>query len=124
MKISKCKSCDAPIAWTKTQTGKNMPVNADAKGVAVMPHVSHFATCGQADSWRKPKDSASEEEQLGTMTSARHIIKDKEGRAKEPKECLRELCMAHVEALTGIRRVGVSRLVIELNDILAKECAV
>ena len=42
---SKCKSCGATVYWIKTFKGKNMPVNPDG--------VSHFATCKQADKWRK-----------------------------------------------------------------------
>jgi hypothetical protein len=43
-----CRSCGARVAWLKTiKTGSLAPVNADG--------VSHFATCPQAPSWRKPK---------------------------------------------------------------------
>lgn len=29
MKLSRCRSCDAPIVWTITQNGKRMPVDAE-----------------------------------------------------------------------------------------------
>jgi hypothetical protein len=60
MKGAKCRSCNAAIVWLKTSTGKNMPVDA----ATVLPtdqtfepprHVSHFATCPEADKHRKPK---------------------------------------------------------------------
>lgn len=52
-----CKSCGRIIAWLKTASGKNMPVDVET----VQPtddifnpqrHVSHFATCPQADQHR------------------------------------------------------------------------
>ena len=52
-----CASCRAPIAWVVTAKGKRMPVNwparADADGVR--RGESHFATCPEADAWRKPR---------------------------------------------------------------------
>ena len=43
-----CRSCGARVAWLKTvKTGSLAPVNPDG--------ISHFATCPQAPSWRKPK---------------------------------------------------------------------
>jgi hypothetical protein len=46
--------------WLITSAGKRMPVNADtAEDADVLyeqgRHVSHFATCAQADQWRRPK---------------------------------------------------------------------
>lgn len=43
----KCRSCGADIIWTVTEAGKRMPVDPDG--------TSHFATCKDADSWRKKK---------------------------------------------------------------------
>jgi hypothetical protein len=59
-RIVRCKSCAAKIIWFKTEAGRNMPVDADT----VEPeddeydpprHVSHFATCKDADKHRKPR---------------------------------------------------------------------
>jgi len=44
--LAVCKSCGAPIYWVKTKNGKRMPVNAKRP-------TSHFATCPQANRWRK-----------------------------------------------------------------------
>ena len=41
-----CKSCGEDIYWCETVNGKRMPVNEDMK-------TSHFATCKQANQWRK-----------------------------------------------------------------------
>lgn len=56
----RCRSCGAPVVWFRTKTGKRMPVNAettrrnDAEHMLDLKrHVSHFATCANADSWRK-----------------------------------------------------------------------
>lgn len=57
--FSHCRSCGAPLRWLLTPKGKRMPTDA----TTVEPgethfdhrkHKSHFATCGQADMWRKP----------------------------------------------------------------------
>jgi len=59
-----CKSCDAVILWAKTIAGKSMPLNAKKTRVLVLNpsgnidrsyfgHESHFATCTNADAWRK-----------------------------------------------------------------------
>lgn len=42
---SRCRSCGAPVRWTVTAKGKRMPVDPDG--------TSHFATCPQADGWRR-----------------------------------------------------------------------
>lgn len=42
-----CRSCGAPVAWTVTAKGRAAPLNLDG--------VSHYATCPQADQWRKRK---------------------------------------------------------------------
>ncbi len=73
-RISKCRSCGAPIIWAMTEK-KTMPVDAvpsDKGNVAVAihggtvraivgvgpdsigpRHLSHFVTCPQAAKWRK-----------------------------------------------------------------------
>lgn len=73
-----CRSCGAPIKWVLTTTGKNMPLDpiptVDGNcwverwdhGVPVvqvtsgfvpgripMRYTSHFASCPNADEWRK-----------------------------------------------------------------------
>ena len=71
---SECRSCHAPIVWARTASGKTMPVDAvetpdgnlvltlgaDGYHVEVVGatddrprHRPHFATCPDADSWRK-----------------------------------------------------------------------
>jgi hypothetical protein len=66
--MANCKSCQAPIIWVKTSSGKNMPVDEkpesrfilDGRGEGNTPYatmikayVSHFATCPNADKHRK-----------------------------------------------------------------------
>ena len=79
--MSKCRSCGAPIIWITTKAGKAMPCDAEPiffdladmsdkdtkafvkeNGVIAIGienpegqevgHISHFATCPQADRWR------------------------------------------------------------------------
>lgn len=67
----KCKSCFAEIRWVKTMSGKAMPVDAKPEKRFVITgnndegtpvgdvrdtFVSHFATCPQADAFRKKGD--------------------------------------------------------------------
>lgn len=47
-KSSRCRSCDALILWCVTRRQRRAPLNVDG--------TSHFASCPDADSWRKPKD--------------------------------------------------------------------
>ena len=82
MKPGHCRSCHAPVYWVTTEKGKDMPLDRDPvpdgnivispKGLAVyrkksdvpqLPGIeepprykSHFATCPDRDSWRKPKE--------------------------------------------------------------------
>lgn len=64
--MSRCRSCGAPVTWAKTESGKSMPIERSDDGnltydaatgrVLHDPEgawVSHFATCGQADEWRR-----------------------------------------------------------------------
>lgn len=76
-----CRSCGAPVRWVETERGKPMPIDVDpvANGnivvrlsdvrrgevaVVIGPlealslttearYVSHFATCPQAETWRR-----------------------------------------------------------------------
>jgi len=43
--VGQCRSCGATVMWCLTSNGKKAPIDRDGK--------SHFATCPQADSWRK-----------------------------------------------------------------------
>jgi hypothetical protein len=82
-----CRSCNAPIRWAIFDGGKRVPLDAEANPdgnlgvirwgprsgsafalpvVAVNPtgptetpfrYTSHFATCPQADEWRKPQST-------------------------------------------------------------------
>lgn len=59
-RITRCRSCHAQIIWFKTAAGKNMPVDADTvepddEELDLKRHVSHFATCKQADQHRRPR---------------------------------------------------------------------
>ena len=72
MMTSRCKSCAAEIVWCVTAEGRTMPLDAksytlfvlDAQGAqtgsprckAAQVHASHFSTCPDAGSWRKPKE--------------------------------------------------------------------
>ena len=59
MNVSKCSSCKASIIWMKTKTGKKMPVDwrEDLVGMGefdVKTMISHFSTCKDANTFRKP----------------------------------------------------------------------
>lgn len=61
-RIVRCKSskCNAKIVWLKTNSGKNMPVDADtvAPGEDTFDsskHTSHFATCIDAPQFKRPR---------------------------------------------------------------------
>ena len=61
MKITKCRSCGADIVWLVTQRNKMIPVDADSiadKEAEVFDPeqmTTHFATCRDADKWRKKR---------------------------------------------------------------------
>ncbi len=59
---TECRSCGAIIMWMRTKSGKRMPVNYGSiplndPGVfdPERGHISHFATCPNADKHRKPR---------------------------------------------------------------------
>jgi hypothetical protein len=59
-RIVRCRSCHAKIIWFKTEAGKNMPVDADTveaedDELDLSRHVSHFATCPNANQHRKAR---------------------------------------------------------------------
>lgn len=45
-RTAECRSCGAPVLWVMTKGGKRAPLDRDGH--------SHFATCPQADQWRRP----------------------------------------------------------------------
>lgn len=61
-----CKTCQAPIVWMPTKQGKSMPVDAHTVGDGdqvfdvTRGHISHFATCPQADDHRRERGSPSD----------------------------------------------------------------
>lgn len=59
---TRCGSCNSLIVWFKTAAGKRMPVNAETTKptdaehqLDLKRHISHFATCPQADRHRRPR---------------------------------------------------------------------
>lgn len=56
-----CKSCKSPIRWIMMSTGRSMPVNPEfvtvvtEAGTVIKGHISHFATCPNAQEHRKVK---------------------------------------------------------------------
>jgi len=58
-----CRSCGEEIVFVKTAAGKKMPIDADTwtEGEEYFEprvHRSHFATCPQAEQFRKKQSSA------------------------------------------------------------------
>lgn len=59
MRTTECQSCQAEIIFLKTGKGKSIPVDAESvtEGDELFEpragHVSHFATCPDADKFRK-----------------------------------------------------------------------
>jgi hypothetical protein len=59
--MAKCRSCGAEIVWLKTDAGKSIPVDAESvvdPGAMIFDPdqmTSHFATCPDAQKWRKEK---------------------------------------------------------------------
>lgn len=76
--MSACRSCGAPVLWARTRAGKAMPLDAaptadgnvallGTNGCEVLAgqslaaaraehrelYLTHYATCPQADAWRK-----------------------------------------------------------------------
>lgn len=76
----RCKSCDAPILWVRTGTGRLMPLDAvptDTGNVLIVDDIAgvypdidpalklkrytpHFATCPGAAAHRKPRTKAAQ----------------------------------------------------------------
>lgn len=65
---TKCRACEAEIAFVKTKRGRSMPVDAESlteEDVEILgrvgdsveyrhgEHVSHFSTCASASSFRR-----------------------------------------------------------------------
>ncbi len=68
VRTDRCRSCGAEIVWMKTKSGKNIPVDAETVDLELnelpifepkrslpwtVGHRAHFASCAQADTWRK-----------------------------------------------------------------------
>jgi hypothetical protein len=75
--MSRCRSCNAPLLWAKTEKGHRIPLDpepvpADGPGLFVLRHgvavavpplaypdeanyISHFSTCPQADQHRRSR---------------------------------------------------------------------
>ena len=57
IEVSKCRSCGKMIWWAKTKNGKNMLISVVGKQLKAVDEKdsfeSHFASCKQADKWRK-----------------------------------------------------------------------
>ena len=57
--VGKCRSCARSIVWMPTAKGKTMPVDAETVGRddteydPAKGHISHFATCPDAQKFRK-----------------------------------------------------------------------
>ncbi len=58
-KIEKCRSCGEAIVFVPTKSGKMMPVNADTYDNSnlfdIKKHIAHFATCPDAQKFRREK---------------------------------------------------------------------
>ena len=60
-----CKTCKAEIIWVETATSPRHPLNAKSEKrfikdssrtfILIDTFISHFATCPDADKFRKPK---------------------------------------------------------------------
>jgi hypothetical protein len=93
VKLSRCRSCDAPIVWTVTAKGKSMPVDADPvianrgfrldahdgdevrAAFTAMPdageklYQSHFAACEQAATWRQTMSRTAWDSLIAVVTA-------------------------------------------------------
>ena len=64
--MTRCKACNAPIKWIRTERGKQMPVNAKplwviaALGKTIQAFVPHWATCPGAEGFRPKRDGAAQ----------------------------------------------------------------
>jgi len=67
---SQCRSCQAPMVWLKTRSGKKCPVDLSSMEQAInkdkiifdpQTMISHFATCPDAEKYRKTKDAERKE---------------------------------------------------------------
>lgn len=60
LKTVRCRACDQYIVFLPTASGKQMPVDAESvtEGDELFDsqvHISHFATCPEADRFRRRK---------------------------------------------------------------------
>ena len=83
MKKSRCKGCGADIAWVRMRTGGNMPVDFEsikvvvvrkelhsdeAPGSMITAHNPHWATCPDAESFKKRSHDQTKEPDNRTPT--------------------------------------------------------
>lgn len=59
-RIVRCRTCRAQIIWFRTDSGKNMPVDADTvapedEELDLKRHTSHFSTCPNAGTHRRER---------------------------------------------------------------------
>jgi hypothetical protein len=59
-RIVRCSKCRARIVWFRTARLRMMPIDADSvnaedAGLDLSHHVSHFATCPNAEDFRRPR---------------------------------------------------------------------
>lgn len=62
MNVTNCRSCNERMVWLVTSKGKKMPVDAETVEAGdeefdPKRHTSHFATCPDAEKFRKEKKS-------------------------------------------------------------------
>lgn len=60
MDTKQCRSCNAPIVWFTTVSGKRTPIDADTvkpedEVLDLKRHTSHFATCPNANQHRRAR---------------------------------------------------------------------
>ena len=64
MRVDKCRSCGEEIVWIETFKGRSMPCNRKVVSVVtgegleskiVKGRIPHWATCPDAEAWRKKK---------------------------------------------------------------------
>lgn len=57
--MPECRTCKKEIAWVRTESGKMMPIDIDVEivvekdGERIVVAKPHWASCPQAESWRK-----------------------------------------------------------------------
>lgn len=93
-RIVPCKGCGAPIIWLRTASGKSMPVDADTVRESDQIfdrrwNFAHFATCPNADHFRKRDKAKAEERKM----ESRAIVIDVETTGFEDPEPIEIACI-------------------------------